>query len=183
MNMLPFNSVKKTTLYKNKDDDFIYFNKYMDNEEKEWFINDSISKQEWQIVPGQTKKILGNNCEMAKLKFRGSTFIAYFTNEIKIPFGPWKFKNSPGVILEITLVDKPIFYWKAKKIIYPYKNKTNFNFDKSKYTTTYQHFVKEEDNLREKKERKIMDKYKHLGTSSYSYTRIGLEKLFEWENQ
>lgn len=53
-----------------------------------------------------TKKIGDFTCQKATIRFRGRNYIAWFTNQIPVPFGPWKFKGLSGLILEVYDTDK-----------------------------------------------------------------------------
>lgn len=64
-------------------------------------VKDSLSVYEWELLNG-TKEILGYKCYKAKTIFRGRTYYAFYTSEIPIPYGPWKFRGLPGLILEVT---------------------------------------------------------------------------------
>ncbi len=55
---------------------------------------------DWNIT-NETKKLGAYHCTKAITTFRGRTYEAWFTNEIAVPFGPWKFHGLPGLILEI----------------------------------------------------------------------------------
>lgn len=46
------------------------------------------------------KKIDKYNCQKATTKKYGRTWYAYFTEDIPFQFGPYKFNNLPGLILE-----------------------------------------------------------------------------------
>ena len=63
-------------------------------------IEDKV-EQHWEIDPSETKTILGFNCIKAATKFRGRNYTAWFAPEIASPYGPWKFKGLPGLILEV----------------------------------------------------------------------------------
>ena len=180
INLLPVKEIKPTTLYKSKKDNHIYYDTYMNKKNKQWFIIDSLPNQNWELIPEKTKTIQGHICNKAKINFRGSTFIAYYTSDIPTYYGPWKFNGLPGLILEVTLDDNPIFYWRATKIIYPYKQKVDFNFDKTKYKTSLQDFIVEEELTMEREARASINK--HGGIGSYTYKRVGPEKVYEWEN-
>lgn len=67
---------------------------------KRIFIKEKIPEFKWSIS-SEKKEILGYLCYKAKVSFRGREYIAWFTNEIPISVGPWKFSGLPGVILEI----------------------------------------------------------------------------------
>lgn len=61
---------------------------------------DKNNVQEWQIH-NDTTSILGYLCQKATCNFRGRNFIAWFTMDIPINNGPWKFGGLPGLILKV----------------------------------------------------------------------------------
>lgn len=54
----------------------------------------------WKIL-NEFKKIDSLNCQKAVTNFRGRNYTAYFTKDIPLPEGPYKFKNLPGLVLEV----------------------------------------------------------------------------------
>ncbi|SFI16464.1 GLPGLI family protein [Halpernia frigidisoli] len=58
-------------------------------------------KFDWKIDYSKTKTILNYNCFQAKTEFRGRSYTAFFSKDLKIPDGPRKFANLPGLILEL----------------------------------------------------------------------------------
>lgn len=54
----------------------------------------------WQLS-SERKQILGYTCQKATCSFRGRNYIAWFTSEIPIPEGPYKFVGLPGLIFQI----------------------------------------------------------------------------------
>ena len=52
----------------------------------------------WEIL-NETKKINNYTCQKAKLKYKGRNWIAWFTKEIPLNFGPYVFDELPGAIL------------------------------------------------------------------------------------
>ncbi len=73
-------------------------------------LKDSLNQVDWTIDNQKEKNILGYKCIEAKTKFKGRNYIAYFTNEIGIFDGPWKFSGLPGLILELYEEDKMISF-------------------------------------------------------------------------
>lgn len=61
---------------------------------------DAIGELPWQIV-NETDTILGYLCQKATLNFRGRDYTAWFTVDIPINDGPWKFMGLPGLILKV----------------------------------------------------------------------------------
>lgn len=57
-------------------------------------------KFDWKILPDK-KKYLTYTCQKATTTFRGRTYEAWFSTDIPISEGPYKFTGLPGLILEI----------------------------------------------------------------------------------
>ena len=55
---------------------------------------------DWQIVQDSTADIIGYHCQMAKTKFKGRTWYAWYTEDIPMQEGPWKLCGLPGLILK-----------------------------------------------------------------------------------
>jgi len=56
---------------------------------------------EWKLLAGDTT-ICGYKCQKASTTFRGRNYIAWYTVNIPISDGPWKFAGLPGLIMKIT---------------------------------------------------------------------------------
>ncbi|MEN8816798.1 MAG: GLPGLI family protein [Nonlabens sp.] len=55
---------------------------------------------EWQLTP-ETKEMLGYNCKKATVTYGGRSWTAWYALDIPIPFGPYKFKGLPGLIVKM----------------------------------------------------------------------------------
>ena len=64
------------------------------------YIQD-IDDLNWEILP-ETKEVAGFVAQRAKASFSGRDYTAWFTTEIPISEGPYKFRGLPGLILEIS---------------------------------------------------------------------------------
>jgi GLPGLI family protein len=62
---------------------------------------DDLSDMKWEIKK-DTATILSYSCQKAITEFRGRTWEAWFTSEIPINNGPWKFGGLPGLIIKVT---------------------------------------------------------------------------------
>lgn len=63
----------------------------------------------WQIVE-EIDTILGYACQKANLSYAGRNYTAWFTPEIPISDGPWKFWGLPGLILKV-IDEQGLFEW------------------------------------------------------------------------
>ncbi len=71
----------------------------------DWFlVEELIPEQQWTLTD-ETKEILGYQCKSAKCSFRGREYTAYYTDEIPVADGPWKFGGLPGFIMEVSDAD------------------------------------------------------------------------------
>ena len=62
---------------------------------------ESSNEMLWQILP-DTETILSYSCQKAVTTFRGRDYEAWFTPDIPINEGPWKFCGLPGLILKVS---------------------------------------------------------------------------------
>lgn len=88
----------KYKIYKDKNSNKI--NTLYDYTAYKFEIEEIIPKLKWTTYK-ETKKILDINCIKATTSFAGRDYIAWFTNEIPISDGPYKFTGLPGLIMEI----------------------------------------------------------------------------------
>ena len=65
-----------------------------------FIYTDELKPQEWEIL-SDTAIILGYLSQKARCHFRGRDYEAWFTTEIPISEGPWKFHGLPGLITKI----------------------------------------------------------------------------------
>ena len=89
---------------------------------------ESLPQFEWELMEA-VDTIAGYTCSTAKTSFRGREWTVWFTMEIPISAGPWKFNGLPGLILKaqddkldyiwecqnITQARNPIVYYNVKK--------------------------------------------------------------------
>lgn len=67
---------------------------------QDWFRYDEDMPQfDWELTDSVTN-ILGYECQSATCKFRGRNWTVFFTEEIPLAEGPWKFYGLPGLILK-----------------------------------------------------------------------------------
>lgn len=56
---------------------------------------------EWTFVPDSALTLLGYSCGMAKTHFAGRDYVAWYTLDLPIPYGPYKFSGLPGLIMKV----------------------------------------------------------------------------------
>ncbi|MGF1534254.1 MAG: GLPGLI family protein [Bernardetiaceae bacterium] len=64
-------------------------------------LEEPLPEIDWQIVEDMQKTIGDFACQAAKGSYKGRRYLAWFTYQIPVSHGPWKFCGLPGLILEI----------------------------------------------------------------------------------
>ena len=63
--------------------------------------NEPIPDFNW-VISNETKEVLSYSCIKATTVFRGREYEAWFTTDIPLNNGPWKFGGLPGLILRLS---------------------------------------------------------------------------------
>lgn len=66
-----------------------------------YLVKDTLEKIDWLAVEGE-QNILGYSCKKAIVKKNNQTYVAWYTTELPVPFGPQGYGGLPGLILEFT---------------------------------------------------------------------------------
>ena len=75
--------------------------RYYDNSGLEKYMYDEpVDEMKWEVVADSSKTLLGYECVMARGDYHGRRWTAWFSPEIPMNAGPWKFAGLPGLILE-----------------------------------------------------------------------------------
>lgn len=144
-----------------------------------YLIEEDTPSLKWEIL-NETKKIDKYICKKAKTYFRGREYYGWFTEEIPNSGGPWKFNNTPGLLLEVADVTNK-YHWYATKINIndtPFQI-PNVNYKKIDLKTSVQlieDFYKKRSEITNSR----------LSEGAYSVQskiiRSGFEIKYEWEN-
>lgn len=94
------------------------------------YVNDKISN--WKLID-ETKTINSLICQKAQLKFKGRDWIAWYSNEIPFPYGPYKFGGLPGLIVKITDKTGDYDFELVKSASSSKLKKKNIKIDKKHY--------------------------------------------------
>lgn len=66
-----------------------------------YLYEENWEKPHWKLIKGDTLTICGHICYKAEAYYRGRFYTAWYTPEIPVSEGPWKFGGLPGLILKI----------------------------------------------------------------------------------
>ena len=89
---------QRYVIYKNYPEDNIMVQDAM--EQKYFLYNDTLNNQLWQLEE-ETQTILGYHCQKAVCNWRGRDYTAWYTEEIPMSDGPYKFCGLPGLIVQV----------------------------------------------------------------------------------
>lgn len=95
---IPFSFNEETDLYffKNNSEVLFTYNLFRTN----YLVEDELPKMEWQLS-AEKREINNLTCYKATTKFRGRNWTAWYSPDVPINYGPWKFYGLPGIIVEI----------------------------------------------------------------------------------
>lgn len=123
------NNLTPQFFYNNKNS--FYFMEV--DSDKELLVKEDAFTWKWDLKD-EIKKIGKFNCQKAIIEFRGRVYTAWFTTEIPVPFGPWKFQGLSGLILEVYDNDN-LFHIVAKKLKIGKQTVCDIKVDKSKFAS------------------------------------------------
>jgi len=124
---VPRNNLTPKFFYNNRKS-FYFMEVFLD---EELLVKEDFPAWQWRLTDG-VKKIGGFNCQKATIEFRGREYTAWFTEEIPVPFGPWKFQGLSGLILEVYDKDG-VFHIVTKKLKIGKQLECDIKIDKSKF--------------------------------------------------
>lgn len=171
----------RSQIIKGSSDYHMSKQKHLVLEEKFWnrkrvVIKDSVSF-EWKLIPKEKKEILGLMCLSAETTFRGRDYTVWYSPEIPIPSGPWKFYGLPGLILKADSKDKKISFI-ATSLSNKYDEKLHEKYSLiyddllSSETWDRKDFVKTSYESNEKHEKAFKSSMEGAENNSYSKTSI-----------
>lgn len=71
----------------------------------EGYYDEPYPEQKWTLHT-ETATICGYHCQKATCRYHGRSFEAWFTSEVPVRFGPWKFGGLPGLIVKVYDTDR-----------------------------------------------------------------------------
>lgn len=147
-----------------------------------FLVQDTYEDLKWTITK-ETKTLQGFLCTKATLNFRGRDWVVWFTTDIPLSFGPWKFHGLPGLILEVYDITNK-YTWRAVKI--EYKESDLFKKDfaslmkaKNKKPISYQQFLADSKEYDDNVDAEMMKNDPNL--RDVPVPNDGRETKFEWD--
>lgn len=65
-----------------------------------YYYEEALPEFEWRVNDEISDTIIGYPCKTAECYFRGRHWKVWFSEELPMPYGPWKFHGLPGMILK-----------------------------------------------------------------------------------
>lgn len=151
----------------------------------EYTVDDNWIKIDWKIKD-EMVTIGKFKCKKAIGDFRGRTYIAWFTEEIVLPYGPFKLCGLPGLILEAEDSEK-MFLAKMKLIEYPTNQEFDVHEPVEKEKKTIQDHVYSQDHIEDFLLEKLNSKapkgirFTKAQNKTYNNRKFKTERVYEWE--
>ena len=152
-----------------------------------YFYDDTWIEIPWKILE-KFKRIGKFKAQKAVGSFRGRTYTVWFTEEIPLPYGPWKLFGLPGLILEAKDSEK-MFQIEFVSIKYPCDDcEIAISKPTAKEEKTIKEYVDFRDNfndyvfkkIKSKLPRKMASKFRQIPKKD-NVRKYRDEKIFEWE--
>jgi len=68
------------------------------------YYDEPYPDQQWTLQM-DTMTVSGYHCQKATCHYHGRNFVAWFTTDVPVRFGPWKFGGLPGLIVKVYDMD------------------------------------------------------------------------------
>lgn len=65
---------------------------------------------EWKYNPDETATIMGYHCHVATCDYGGREWKVYYTNDIPLPYGPWKLNGVKALVLKTEDADRNFIF-------------------------------------------------------------------------
>jgi len=154
--------------------------------QKKFNVEEDLMSFSIWVMGEKQKEILGYKCQNATIIYKEREWEVYFTNQIPVQFGPWKFSGLSGLILEAKSLDG-IYNYTATKINFESVsnifNKNSFNdYVKQNTITTWQEYY-------DLVNKKLYDRNKNAWStddetgSSMVVIEPTMEKIFDKTNE
>jgi len=160
--------------------DSLFTMTYVDNDL--YRVHEKLPNIKWNLNKKEEKIINGYTSYKATGKFRGREYTAWYTPEIPINIGPWKFNGLPGLILEISDSNKK-FQWFVKEINYPYKGSiTSLESHQDDFSkVSLKEYVEIFEEYKKKLQSRMAARAPKGVKLTSSKSSRGIELIYDWE--
>ncbi|MDM1071282.1 GLPGLI family protein [Empedobacter brevis] len=141
---------------------------------KGFLINDSTLLVKWTLVD-ESKQIDGFSCKKAITNFRGRNWEVWYTPDIPMYYGPWKFYGLPGLIVSAKEENEKFWFQLTKIEVNPTAKIPVVDTSHLKKVTLKQY----DELMTEFFESDLFSSSK--GQNNEPYKRNGVELTYEWE--
>jgi len=147
-------------------------------------IKDDYNSLKWDIT-AESKVIAGYNCTKATSAYRGRNWIAWFSTDIALPYGPWKLHGLPGLIIEAYDATNT-YLWRAEKIEFKKdaifdKDFSTFLITKNKKPISLKKYIEDEAEREANVDAEFLRNNPDVIVGSKEVVRSGYELKYEWE--
>lgn len=155
---------------------------FFDLETKVFRVHEDLPKIPWQLTDEQ--KQLGKFiCQKATCSFRGRDYIAWFTAEIPLSRGPYKFQGLPGLIVELYDVTQT-YYYLLQKVSTELVDDEAIAPPSSGKEITIQEYAKLQKQQVSNLEKRIQAKLPRGTSVEFTRTKVtNMERSYEFEEQ
>ncbi len=143
-----------------------------------FYISDT-EKLEWTLINDSIKKIDKFTCKLATTNFKGRNYFAWYTTEIPMHYGPYKFNGLPGLILEV--YDQQMHYHFQLLSIKKIESLVNYTETKKYKKITKQELLQLQNNIKNKPSLILLNSNLNLpkeGLDKYDNKHRELNKKF-----
>lgn len=175
-----FIAAKKKIYYQDKDSDTLTSRINIFSEQ--YLVKESIPDMKW-VIHDEEKMLDKYLLKKATLYFRGRNYVAWYSEDYPLSFGPWKFSGLPGLIMEIYDTKKR-YHWQINSI--KKTENTSLNLKpilKAKDTLTLKQYAEKKFNNNDYFRRMKSKLPKDVKVTQMKVGRTGFEIKFEWEEE
>lgn len=144
--------------------------------------------QKWNIT-NETKKINDFLCYKATVFFRGVEWVVWFAPSISYPYGPWKLRGLPGLIMEAHDVNYRYNYSVKTIELKKEQGLLNQKFNELVSENIYNEmnivdFVNSKDEILQSLKSSVTSRGGSIESTFYDdKVRYGRELIYEWEEE
>jgi GLPGLI family protein len=152
-----------------------------------YLVTDRFPEILWNTDYTDTDTLSKFVCHKATANYRGTKLVAYYTNDIPVPVGPYKFGGLPGLIVMLYNEGANPNYWMLQEVSYPHEGSVPLDkgYLYSLPKLTLQEYIKKSDEVVEQQMRIMESKMPVIQglTTERKKVRGTVEQIYEWEQK